>query len=171
MKSSLRNFVLFQISWFACAIGIGNDIPALSYLVVGSVIVIHLYLSNYRQRDALYLLMVGILGTLVDSALGWFGILSFSNQWFCPPWLTGLWMALASTMHYSLSWLNRRLLLSSIFGAIGGPASYYAGMKFGALQLGSNTLYCLFILAFIWSLIVPFMVQLAFPWNPVSRAR
>lgn len=133
----------------------------LTYSTLGIIMLVHIYLSHNRQRDTLFMLSVGILGTLVDSMLGWAGILGFHGNWFCPPWLTGLWMVLASTMHYSLSWLNHRLFLGFILGALFGPASYYAGARFGALQLGTDMHTSVLTLSLTWSLILPLLSFLA----------
>ncbi len=158
MNKILINFSLFQVAWFACALGAGNDAPELSIAVVLIVLATHLLLSHNRQRDLQFIIFVAIIGTTTDSILGWFGILRYDGQWFCPLWLTGLWMAFASTIYYSLSWLKNRLLLSSLLGAIAGPLSYYAGYKFGALQLSNNLLLSIIILAGIWSLILPLLI-------------
>ena len=161
MKNSLINFFLFQIAWFACALGAGNNAENISLLVLVLVLTIHLFLSRHRQRDVQFLLLAAIIGALVDSTLGWFGILKFNDQWLSPLWLVGLWMAFASTIHYSLSWLNKKLILSSVFGAIAGPLSYYAGSKFGALQLGANVVICVVILAVVWAMILPLFFALS----------
>ena len=161
MKYPVLNFLLFQAAWFGCALGVGNNLPEIAYTTLFIVISLHLGFSNNRKRDTQYLIMIAIIGTTVDSALGGLGVLDFHKRWFCPPWLTGLWMAFAATIHYSLSWLKQRPVLGSVLGAIGGPASYYAGAKFGALQLNPDVLYSLAVLVPVWSVVVPLMLLLA----------
>lgn len=161
MKYSVLNFILFQVAWFGCALGMGNALPEVTYTVLFTVISLHFGFSHNRKRDARYLVIIALMGTAVDSTLGGFGVLDFRGHWLCPLWLTGLWMTFATTIHYSLSWLKERLILGSILGAAGGPASYYAGAQFGALQIGPDTVANLMILALIWSVLVPLMLYLA----------
>ena len=79
-------------------------------------------------------------GAIVDSVLGYLGILLFRDSliasWLCPPWLIALWLIFATTFQSSLSWLAGRYWIAAVSGGIFGPVSYYAGQALGALTGG-----------------------------------
>ena len=52
--------------------------------------------------------------------------------------MVGLWIAFATTLSVSMRWLVIRPTLAIVFGALGGPLAYYAGMKLGAMTLHSS---------------------------------
>ncbi len=70
-----------------------------------------------------------------------------------------LWLLFATTLNSSLGWLQRRLRLASLLGAISGPLCYRAGEALGALQLGSPVVYA--ATAVEWALMMPLGLLLA----------
>lgn len=74
--------------------------------------------------------------------LGIEGVLQYRDGlgagWICPPWLTALWMAFATTMKPSLSWLERRYAAAALAEEIFDPLSYYGGQAAGALHAREN---------------------------------
>ena len=60
-----------------------------------------------------------------------------------------------------MRWLRGRYRLACLFGATGGPLSYYAGVRLGALSFVPSTGVTLMILAAVWSLVVPGLLWLA----------
>lgn len=162
----LLNFIGFQVVWLACALGAGKQIPELAVLAAIIFIMAHIYLSVDRQRDLAFIMVAGIVGTAVDSILMNLGVFSFSGrlflpEWLVPIWLSGLWLSFASTLHYSLSWLQKRYVLATLFGAVGGPLSYYAGHRFGALTLGQDIISSLVFVSICWGIITPALARLA----------
>jgi hypothetical protein len=160
----LANLLAFQAGWLACVLGAGYGHPAAGPLAVTVVLGMHVWLLPCRRTFGLFLIVVGLLGTGIDTGLGLLGLLSFPGSvlpvWLCPPWLTFLWMLFASTLPMSLNWLTARPWLAAVFGAVGGPASYYAGAAFGALRLADNPLIGLATLAVVWSMLVPMLLRL-----------
>ena len=79
-------------------------------------------------------------GAIVDSVLGYLGILIFRDSliasWLCPPWLIALWMIFATTFQSSLSWRAGRYWIAAVSGGIFVPVSYYAGQALDALTGG-----------------------------------
>ena len=135
--SILVNFLLFQLAWFACVLGGANAMPWLGPLVVLGVVAYHLTRSAEPRMEAALLVTAGVIGTVFDSALVSTGWLAYpSGQWFpsmAPYWIIAMWVAFATTLNVSLTWLRGRAPLAVAFGAVGGPAAYYAGAKLGGV--------------------------------------
>ena len=55
-------------------------------------------------------------------------------QGWAPYWMVALWGAFATTLNHSLRWLTRRPVFAALFGAVGGPIAYSAGVQLGALE-------------------------------------
>ena len=85
---------------------------AVGLLLVGT----HLYLSRERGPEVATILLIGAMGTLVDSAQAFAGVFVFESgywtYWVVPFWLTVMWMQFATLFHFILSWLSGRYLLS-----------------------------------------------------------
>lgn len=150
------NLAGFQACWWACALW-GNR-GALFALIL---LLMHMALHPRRDR-ALSVIAAGAgLGLLIDSlqvAAGW---LAFpGSQYGLPFWLFVLWGCFAATLNHSLHFLQERPLLASLFGAIGGPASYYAGSAFGRLAF-PDPMAGLMMMALVWACLLPGLLMLA----------
>ena len=73
-------------------------------------------------------------------------------------------MGFAITINSSLSWLKKKLNLSILFGAIGGPLAYLAGEKLGAVTLLTSD--ALIIISTGWAIITPLLI---FVSNKISK--
>ncbi len=135
--------------------------PYISVATVTIILVAHFYLSQHRQRDAQLIIISACIGAFIDSLQGLAGIFSFNGSWHSPLWLVCLWMAFASTLYYSLAWLGKRYIVAAVFGAIGGPLSYYAGSKFNALTLNDELAISLISVSIVWAIITPLLFLLA----------
>ena len=62
------------------------------------------------------------------------------------------------TLNHSLKWMQGRIVISILFGLIGGPLAYLAGEKLGAITILSTS--SLYILALGWAIITPLLVGL-----------
>src|SRR5690606_14994388 len=132
----------------------------LSMVIVGTVIGTHLLLWRGEWRRELLLIFCGgALGVVVDSANAAAGVFTFSVNawgvpWLTPPFLIALWMLFPTTLNVSLKWLQGRPLVGAAFGAVGGPLSYYAGMRLGALEMGASSVVFFSILAVEWAILM-----------------
>ena len=164
MVHPLINIASFYLGWFACVLGATRNMPWLGALVMAALLVLHLVLTENRTRELRFILVTGLLGTSLDSLLMLSGLYTFTNHtlaWLCPVWLTALWMGFASTLNHSMRWLYGRYRLACLFGAVGGPLSYYAGVRLGALTFVPSAEVALTVLIIVWSLIVPGLLWLA----------
>jgi len=89
-----------------------------------------------------------------------------------PAWMVALWVNFACTLHASLRWLLGRPLLAALLGAVGGPLSYAAGARLGALSLGGDATGSLVAVAIEWAVALPLLTLLAarvLPRAPAAR--
>ncbi|MFM8541392.1 MAG: DUF2878 domain-containing protein [Nitrospira sp.] len=164
MLKNLANVVTFQAGWFTCVLGAATDhgwAGPLAYIIY---LASHLWHLPDPARYLRFCTVVGFLGLAIDSTLGAVGIITFHASplpgWVCPPWLTALWMMFAGTLPLSLNWLTERPRLAALLGALGGPASYYAGASLGAIDLYNPSVTSLLILAVVWGILMPALLRL-----------
>lgn len=164
MTTTLINVLAFYLGWFACILGAGRGYPFIGPLVVTILLGVHFSLTPDVTREVSLILLVGVLGSSLDTGLMLSGVYSFpghSLSWLCPLWITALWLNFATTFNTSLSWLRRRYTLAAVLGAVAGPLSYYAGARLGALRLNLDSTLTLLILAAIWGVLLPGLLRLA----------
>ena len=126
-------------------------------------LLVHLYFSPVRGDDLRMMGLLLFIGLLVDGTLHQLGFFSFTETGFpIPHWLMIIWLGLAITPHHSLAWLKHRPLLSILFGALGGPAAYWAGVRLGAATFNWQLFPSLLTLAGIWAILWPIVMHLSF---------
>lgn len=153
----LVNFILYQAAWFLCVF-MENDgaFIALAFLAM------HLYFSTCRFKDIRMMALLLAIGVLIDGTLSLAGFMTYNVQAIpIPFWLAVVWLALATLPHHSLKWLKERPFLSSLFGALGGPLAYWAGVKAGAASFSLPLITSLALLALIWGVLWPFTMYIA----------
>lgn len=165
MKKIVLNAAIYQTGWFICALG-ASRAPAMVVPVIGAMVALQLWITGSWRPDLRLVFAVGAIGALIDSTLGSLGIMSYvvgdSTQMLAPPWLIALWMIFATTIPHALRFLAGRPLIASIFGALGGAGSYYAGdVVFHAIQIGENTVISLAVIAATWAVAMPFLSWLS----------
>ncbi|PWB31392.1 DUF2878 domain-containing protein [Pseudomonas sp. SDI] len=154
----LLNAGLFQLGWFACVLGAQRPLLLLLALVCLGV---HLaWLAEPREWRLL--LGVSLIGWLLDSALLQLGLFDFHRPGpLLPAWLALLWPLFASTLRHSLAWSARPWWRASLFGALGGPLSYWAGSQLAGVGLPLGTSTSMLVLALLWALLLPLLQRLS----------
>jgi len=131
-------------------------------LVVLVLLGLHLWRDPAPMSELHLVLSVGLFGGVIDSVLGFLGVLQFHDSvlatWLCPAWLVAIWMIFSSTLRNSLGWLAGRYWIAAVLGGIFGPVSYYAGQKFGSLGLGGNVQFAVATLSVLWAVLMPVLV-------------
>jgi len=163
MLRVIVNYLGLQLGWLACAWGAGNGYPWLGPGVVLIHMGIHLYWSRERQREAIFIVLVALIGMIVDSLQKITGLVNYAADyaalpWLAPAWIVAMWVLFATALNSSLQWLNNRYLLAALLGGIFGPLSYRAGAAFGAATFPFGEISGLIILAVIWGLVMPLLV-------------
>lgn len=162
--STWLNFFLFQASWFACVLGGAQGTPWVGPLVVAGVAAYHVTRASNPIAELSLLAMAAGIGVAFDSALAATGWVSYpSGQWhplLAPYWIVALWVAFATTLNVSMSWLKQHRWLAVAFGALGGPIAYLGGSKLGGITLNNPTM-ALITLALGWAIITPVLTFIA----------
>lgn len=156
-KKQLANAGLFQIGWFACVLG-GNS-PWL--LLAGAALLANALWISRSAAEVRLLLTVCLLGTCIDSLLLNAGVFEFKQPGVLIPfWLMVLWALLAITLNHCLAWTARPVWRAIVLGAIGGPLSYYAGQRLGAVQFPLGLWPTLIGLSALWAGLFPLLHRL-----------
>jgi hypothetical protein len=126
---------------------------------------IHLYWSDSRRREAIFVGIVTLLGLLVDSLQKVTGLVEYAGDfpalsWLAPAWIVAMWALFATAINSSLKWLQGRYAFAALLGAFFGPLSYRAGAALGAASFPLGDVFSLGILAVIWGVTMPVLIFL-----------
>jgi hypothetical protein len=134
----VTNALLFQAGWFAAVLGAARDLPWAGVLGVAIVAAVHLARAARPLPELALLALAVVAGAIFETLIVQAGWLRFDSGMLvagtAPVWMVALWANFATTLNVSMRLLRSRLLVAALFGAIGGPAAYYAGGKLGAVE-------------------------------------
>lgn len=159
----LVNMALYQAGWFACVFGATAGREWLGAAVALALAVAHLGLTRDRGRELALMLAAAGIGLAVDSAQLALGLFDYPGgtpiAGLAPPWIVVLWLQFATLLHFGLRWLSRRYLLAGMLGLAGGPLSFFAGERAGAIEFAGPGAYL--ALGLVWAAVMPLLVWLA----------
>jgi len=134
----LVNFAAFQGAWFACVIGAAKGWPGVGAAAGLALLALHFaWFTHDRRGDAILAAVAVAYGAVADSlasALGRIDYVAPLPGGLAPVWILVLWAWFAATQQHSMTWLRTRPLLAVALGGVGGPLSYLAGERLGALR-------------------------------------
>ncbi len=160
----VSNFLLFQIGWFACVWSAAAHQPWIGVLVTTGVVLAHVLRAPLPKAELKLVFLTLALGLVFDSLLVWQGWLTYSSGMLVPNiapyWIVALWGLFATLLNVSLRWMRGRWVIAVVFGAAGGPAAYYGGLRLGALEFG-NMPAGLLALAIGWAVLTPLLLALS----------
>lgn len=163
--SRLINVALYQLGWFACVLGAAWGSPLTGALLALLLLATHLLLASERGAELRLMLCTCLLGVGIDSSQQALGLFRFTADpaWplWLPLWVFVIWAQFATLFRYALFWLSGRPLLAAVFGLLGGPLAYGAGVRLGAAQFGDNLAASLLSLALVWALLTPLLLWLS----------
>jgi hypothetical protein len=167
--SVIINAVLFQITWFACAIGSANNLIWPAVVACAVLAAFQLHPKNRHQTDFKLIAIAIILGLIIDTAWIQLRFMEYSDhipfKEIAPLWIIVLWIGFAMTINHSLNWLKKHPLLPAITGLVFAPLSYFAGVKLGALAFTGNLTVITLSLGLAWALAMTVLVKAS---NPTS---
>ena len=157
---SIINIIGFYIGWWACVLGAANDLPYIGPVVMILFLLVHYYLSVRDIREIYLVLIIGTIGTITDSLLFLSGSFiyagAYSNQiLIAPMWITAMWAGFSATVNHSMSWLKDKWLLMVICGVVFGPAAFFTGEKFGAIEFHLSALFSVLVIAIVYGILMP----------------
>ncbi len=159
------NAVLFQITWFACALGAAKGLLWPAIAACGALAVFQLQSKHRHPSDVALIATALALGLVIDSAWIQLGLISYATPApvaaLAPAWILILWVGFALTINHSLAWLNLHPLLPAVAGLICAPLSYLAGVKLGALAYQGDSLLISCALGVTWAIAMTVLVQVS----------
>jgi hypothetical protein len=164
MHSILINLSLFKAGWLASVFTAAASVPAAGAAVVAVVVAVHLLRADDTRPEFELLLFAALLGLGWESLLVSLGLVQYSAgspiPGMAPYWIVGMWVLFATTINFGMRWLHKNIAVAAIAGAIGGPLSFAAGAKVGAVSFPNPQL-SLLIIASGWALLLPLLVRFA----------
>ncbi|MCZ8130577.1 MAG: DUF2878 domain-containing protein [Steroidobacteraceae bacterium] len=162
------NFVAFEAAWLVCVLSAAAGRSTIGLAAAGAVLAIHLAMAPRRGPELRLVATACGLGLAWDSAVMATGIVSYAGAGLAPglvpAWMVALWAMFATTMNLSLGWLKGRPWVAAAIGAVGGPLSYFAGVRLGAIEtMAMPTL--LVVQGVGYALLIPALAWLATRWN------
>ncbi|MGN6579609.1 MAG: DUF2878 domain-containing protein [Bordetella sp.] len=169
-----RNFLGYEIVWFAAVIGAsrGSALPGLLCAVVFTAW--QLSVSHRRASDLRLVGIALLCGLIVDGVLSHMGWMHYAAMsWAVPPgvplWILALWVAFAMTLNHSMVWLQGRPAWALALGAAGGPLAYWgASRSWQAVVFEAPAARAAIWLAVGWGIALPLLAGLAARW-PAAR--
>jgi hypothetical protein len=170
MPAEILEIIVFQFQWWLCVL---NKEPYLHFgyilaLLTAVSIILYKYRSYKKIVPIILLTCVGILNDSGLMALKLFNFPGFMNTLLIPFWLMALWFCFAAWF-VEAKWLHRKYLLSGLLCMFGGPLSYLAGDRFGAIVFSQIETYKIVLWGIDWFLLGLFFV-IAVRWFEM-RAR
>lgn len=163
----LITFIMFQCVWFAAILGAGAGYIWLGPLAaVIFFIVFMVYISEHPMHDAEFAGVSILIGTVMDTLTARVGAFTYPQPtwqtFLAAPFMLALWPAFSLMMVRCIKWIRKRYILGAVFGAVGGPLSYWSGAKLGAVELHPDAFRGLGLVAAEWAVSTVFLL---IAWN------
>lgn len=158
------NFALFYVGWMACVAGAGQGVAWLGPVLMVPLLGVQYWLTPNLKQEVRFLAILGVLGLGLDSVFSVSGVLAYVPFPWPPPvaplWIGALWVLFGTTLGRSLAWLGQKPWLAVLLGLIGGPGSYLAGERLGAVSFGLPLPLSLLVIGLGWAIAMPLLYRL-----------
>lgn len=160
MSKKIINNLSYQIIWWVSVLGAIYNFPLAGVFVTIPLLILHFIFVAKDNREVYLLIVAALAGTAMDTVLNIFNIVDYAGtlpfaRWLAPLWITSMWIGFSMTVNHSLKWLANKKLVGFLLGMIFGPLAYFAGQKYGAVNLYEPTIVPAIILSLLWGLIIP----------------
>ncbi len=163
MKRIVLNLVGFQIAWWACVLSARGGMPWIGLTVTAIFVATHLFISPLRRFETWFIPAAAALGYAADNVATLVGALEFNNPMQpilpAPLWILAMWLAFATTLNLSLSWMRDRYLVAMLVGAASGPISYGAGAALNIVAMPRPEM-SVIVLAVLWGATLPALMYI-----------
>lgn len=174
MNLSLLNSLCYTAGWFWCVLfGIhGQSIVA----TIGAVFLIlfQLYCTKIKDialyiQDVLLVIFSVPLGALLEIFFIQTNLIHYANttKMLPPIWIVLLYPLFSLLFNHSLKIIKKNYLASFLFGFLGAPLSYIAGISLGGLTFPYSLLPTWLMIGICWGLFLCLLTKIA---NIVERA-
>jgi hypothetical protein len=158
------NILGHQIAWWACVLSAGAEATSIGLGVTAGIVTVHLIISPARHFEVWFIPLAAALGYAADTIATLLGALQFDGKGQpalpTPLWIAALWLAFATTIHTSFSWLRNRLVAAAGVGAISGPIAYAAGAALDVVTLPYPA-FSVVVLVVLWGATFPILVLIS----------
>lgn len=160
----------YQLVWFAAVIGAGRGLAWPGIVGMLLYAACQLAAAGHYKADLSLMATAAVLGLVVDGGLIRAGLASYAAPWpsamWAPAWILALWATFALTLTQSLRWLQTRLWLAALLGAIGGPLAYLGASRgWQVVSFADPLWHGLAWLGIGWALATPTLAWLARRWS------
>lgn len=174
MNLSLLNSLCYSAGWFWCVLfGVyGHSIIA----SIGAIFLIlfQLYCTKIKDiglyvQDLILVVFTALLGLLLEMFFIQINLIHYANtaKMFPPIWIVFLYPLFSLLINHSLKIIKKNYLISFLFGFLGAPLSYIAGISLGGLTFPYPLLQTWTILGICWGLFLCLITKIA---NIVEKA-
>lgn len=173
-KSTILNVIAYQVGWFACVLGAAGGWATTGAWIAIALALLHVALAERPRAEWPLLVAAAALGVVADTLHAAFGLLDFRAHdagAAAPLWIVALWLQFGTVLHFCMSWLSRRYLLSSALGLFGAPLAFLGGERLGAATFGEPRILSLAVVGLSWAVALPALVALADRLDGVGRYR
>lgn len=158
------NYVFFYIGWVISLQQASQGKPYLAPLVVGAILIIHLFTVKNVLAEILVIICVSLLGTFLDTLYILFGAVHyqagyFTIPWLAPLWLTGIWALYAMCLNYSLSWLKKYKFTAALLGGLCAVICYSGAERTGAITILAPKIVFLGFIGLLWFFLFPLSLR------------
>jgi hypothetical protein len=167
------DFLLFQAFWFSATFGAVGGVGSWVVLFAAIAVAAHLVLcsdAGLRRRELRTILIVGAIGAASDVVATYLGLFRFGADQLSPLglplWMWSLWLCFPIMLGTTLRWLANRPWLALALGAVGGPLSYFAGVRIGALEMVPPEYLAYSWVGIVWGAFTPFALSVHSAWLP-----
>lgn len=167
------NVVAFQGAWLGAVSGAAADLVWIGPAAAVAAATMHLAFAKRPARELVAIAAVTALGTAWDAFAAAAGLIDYRGGigalGGAPVWIAALWLAFATTLNASLRWLRSRLAVAVALGSVGGPLSYAAAERLGALTFPAP-MSALAVQAVAWAILLPAALALASRFDGFAAA-
>ncbi|MEL7049476.1 MAG: DUF2878 domain-containing protein [Pseudomonadota bacterium] len=166
----------FKLTWTACVYGAVSGWPWAGPLAAVAIIAVHLAFAFDRFEELKLIVLCGLLGAALESALIQSGLVSYFGQPIIPGsdlpplWLLAMWFGFATLLNVSFRFLHHRLIIAAVLGLAVGPLTYLGGENLGGITFTGDRNLALGAIAILWAVVMPLLCWVARQWDGYAPA-
>lgn len=174
MNLSLLNSLCYTVGWFWCVLFGIHGQWILATIGAVSLILFQLYCTKIKDmalyiQDVLLVIFSVPLGALLEIFFIQTNLIHYANttKMLPPIWIVLLYPLFSLLFNHSLKIIKKNYLASFLFGFLGAPLSYIAGISLGGLTFPYPLLQTWIIIGICWGLFLCLLAKIA---NIIKKA-
>lgn len=168
MNLSLLNSLCYTAGWFWCVLFGVHDQPLIATIGAVFLISFQLYCAKIKDislyiQDVLLVIFSVPLGVLLEIFLMQTNFIHYTNtSGMLPPiWIVFLYPLFSLLLNHSLKIIKKKYLISFLFGFLGAPLSYIAGVSLGGLTFPNPLFRTWIMIGICWGLFLCLLTKIA----------